>query len=381
MKIVIVGAGEVGFHVASHLALENKDVVVIDKNPDALRYVSNNIDVQVINGPGSSPLILKEAGIKEAEVLLAVTDSDEINLAACLVANIVAPSTKKLARIRDADYDEYHEALREQAPYIDTIINPEIEVVKKIFRLMNVPGAVEVNDFADGRVVFIGLYIDGFAKLSGVRLSDIYAKTGKQSPLIAAVVRDEELIIPRGKHKLKAGDLIYFISEKEKLVEAKPRKGFFVRLFTVKEMVNIFELREVLEGLAARRAAICITDKQVNKLNRFFKQFSSPIDHAQYKSYAGEDRHFHSYVTEIGSKEFLKSILQAYNIISFSYQMISSEGLVRPPDETIHEHRAMIDAICNRAYNDAETLMREHFTRTIALLKNEIGKRSIAVNH
>ncbi|MDH3723881.1 MAG: Trk system potassium transporter TrkA, partial [Desulfobacteraceae bacterium] len=81
-------------------------------------------------------------------------------------------------------------------------------------------GAVEVNDFADGRVVFIGIYLDEFAKLSGVRLSDIYAKTGKQSPLIAAVVRDEELIIPRGNHKLKAGDLIYFISEKEKLIES-----------------------------------------------------------------------------------------------------------------------------------------------------------------
>lgn len=168
--------------------------------------------------------------------------------------------------------------------------------------------------------------------------------------------------------------------EKEKLVEAKPRKGFFVRLFTVQEMVNIFELREVLEGLAARRAASCITDKQVNKLNRFFKQYSSPIDQSQYKSYAREDRQFHSYVTEIGSKEFLKSILQSYNIISFSYQVISTEGLVRPPDETIHEHRAMIEAICGRSFDDAETLMRQHFKRTIGFLKNEIGKRSFAVN-
>ncbi len=168
--------------------------------------------------------------------------------------------------------------------------------------------------------------------------------------------------------------------EKEKLVEAKPRKGFFVRLFTVQEMVSIFELREVLEGLAARRAAICITDNQINKLNRFFKQFSLPINHAQYKSYAREDRQFHSYVTEIGSKEFLKNILQSYNIISFSYQVISSEGLVRPPDETIHEHRAMIDAICSRSSDDAEMLMRQHFKRTIGFLKNEIGKRSVAVN-
>jgi len=220
LKVIIVGAGEVGFHIASHLARENKNVVVIDKDPAAIRRVSDNIDVQVVIGSGSSPVVLKEAGIKEAEILLAVTDSDDTNLGACMVSDLISPATKKLCRIRYADYDEYHEAFREHAPHIDTIINPEIEVVKKIFRLMSVPGAVEVGDFADGRLVFIGIYIDESAKLSGVRLSDIYAKTGKQSPLIAAVVRDEELIIPRGKHRLKAGDLIYFISEKEKLIES-----------------------------------------------------------------------------------------------------------------------------------------------------------------
>ena len=165
--------------------------------------------------------------------------------------------------------------------------------------------------------------------------------------------------------------------EKEKLVEAKPRRGFFVRLFTVQEMVSIFELREVLEGLAARRAAICITDNQIKKLNGFFKQFSLPIDVTQYKAYAREDRQFHSYVTDIGSKEFLKSILQTYNIISFSYQVISSEGLVRPPDETIHEHLALIDAICSRAPDDAEAFMRQHFIRTIRFLKKEIGNQAM----
>lgn len=169
--------------------------------------------------------------------------------------------------------------------------------------------------------------------------------------------------------------------EKEKLVEAKPRRGFFVRLFTVQEMIHIFELREVLEGLAARRAALCISDSQINKLKGFFKQFSPPIETSKYNAYAKDDRQFHRYVTEIGSKEFLKSILQTYNIISFSYQVISSEGLVRPPDETLHEHLAMIDAICSRAAEDAEALMRQHFIRTIRFLKNEVKTESIAVNH
>ena len=217
MKIIIVGAGEVGFHIASRLAVENKDVVVIDNNADAISRVSDNIDVQVINGSGSSPVVLEEAGIKEAEILLAVTNRDETNLVACLAANIISPSTKKLARIRDADYDTYHDTLRENPPHIDTIINPEIEVVKTIDRLMSVPGAVDIGEFADGRVKFVGINIDHTAQLAGVRLSDLSSRIGNRKLLIAAVVRNEELIIPGGNHKLMAGDLIYFISEKDKL--------------------------------------------------------------------------------------------------------------------------------------------------------------------
>lgn len=219
MKVVIVGAGEVGFHIASRLAIENKDVVVIDKDLDAIRRVSDIIDVQIVNGSGSSPVVLEEAGIKEADILLAVTNSDETNLVACLVANIISPATKKLARIRDADYDKYHDIFRDYAPHIDTVINPEIEVVKTIDRLMSVPGAVDVGEFADGRVKLIGIRLDNEARLAGIRLSDLPVVTGEQRPLIAAVVRDEELIIPRGEDRLMTGDIIYFISEEDKLLD------------------------------------------------------------------------------------------------------------------------------------------------------------------
>lgn len=220
MKIVIVGAGEVGYHIASHLAGEHKDVVVIDKNVEALRRVSENTDVQVVLGSGSSPVVLSEAGIKSAEILLAVTNKDETNLVACLMASMLSPSTKKLARIRNADYDEYHAHFQSHAPHIDTVINPEIEVVKTIDRLMQVPGAVDVGEFADGRIKFIGIYLDQTARLAGVRLSDLPAMLGEDRPLIAAVVREDELIIPRGNDRLLGGDLVYFISEEDKLYAA-----------------------------------------------------------------------------------------------------------------------------------------------------------------
>jgi len=219
LKIIIVGAGEVGFHIASHLALENKDVVVLDIDPDAIRRVSDHLDVQVVTGSGSSPVVLEEAGIQDAEIILAVTNSDETNLVACLVADIISPSTKKLARIRNADFDNYHEILREQAPHIDTIINPDIEVVKTIHRMMSVPGAVDIGEFADGRLKFVGVNLEGDSKLAGARLLDLPAIIGNARLLIAAVVRGDELIIPRGDYRLQSGDLVYFISEEDKLIE------------------------------------------------------------------------------------------------------------------------------------------------------------------
>ena len=219
MKIVIVGAGEVGFHIASHLAHENKDVVVIDSDADAIRRVSDSIDVQVLNGSGSSPVVLEEAGVKAADILLAVTNSDETNLVACLVSNIISPTTKKLARVRHADFDEYHDTFRDYAPHIDTLINPEIEVVKTIDRLMSVPGAVDVGEFADGRIKLVGVNIEKGNPLDGVRLSELPIRKGEQRLLIAAVIREEELIIPSGKDRLKAGDLVYFISEEDQLME------------------------------------------------------------------------------------------------------------------------------------------------------------------
>lgn len=218
MKVVIVGAGEVGYHIASRLSLENKEVVVVDKDGDAIRRVAENMDVQTITGSGSSPSVLEDAGIRQAEILLAVTNQDETNLVACLMADMLSPGTKKLARIRGADFDPYHETFRQQAPHIDTVINPEIEVVKTIERLMRVPGAVDVGAFAGGRINFVGVYLDKNAHLAGARLVDLPGMIDQQRLLIAAILRDEEVIIPTGRDKLLPGDLIYFISEESRLL-------------------------------------------------------------------------------------------------------------------------------------------------------------------
>ena len=220
LKVIIIGAGEVGFHIASHLSRENKDVIVVDRNPEALRRVSDNLDVQVLQGSGSSPVVLGEAGIGSAEIMLAVTNSDEANLVACLAANIISPSTKKLARLRNADYDDYHEIFREKAPHIDTVINPDIEVVKTIYRMMKVPGAVDVGEFADGRIMFVGIRLEEHSPLNGIKLIDLPAKLKGVRPMITAIMRDGGADHPpAARTALKAGDLVYYITASEQLQE------------------------------------------------------------------------------------------------------------------------------------------------------------------
>jgi trk system potassium uptake protein len=217
LKVVIVGAGQVGYHIAGRLAFENKSVVVLDTNPESLKRIAEHIDVQTIIGSGSSPVMLEAAGIREAEIILAVTDSDEVNLVACLMADILSPTTKKLARLRGADLDGYYQALKAQAPHIDTVINPEIEVVRTIEQLMSVPGAVDVGEFEGGRIKFVGVYLDPDSRLAGVKLQDLPRVIESNRPLIAAVVREDKMIIPKGNNHLRPGDLIYFISDERNL--------------------------------------------------------------------------------------------------------------------------------------------------------------------
>jgi len=186
-------------------------------------------------------------------------------------------------------------------------------------------------------------------------------------------IRQEKLAQDLGISRTPLVAALKFL-EHEKLVESQPRRGFFVRFFKKQEMVSIFELREVLEGLAARRAAGNITDDQIDKLQGFFLPFKSSSEIKDYRRYSKEDRLFHNFVIQIGAKEFLRSILETYNIISFSYQVISSEGLVRSPNETLGEHLAVIEAICDRDPEAAETLMRSHFKKSAASLMQDIAK-------
>ncbi len=210
MRVIIVGAGEVGFNVARRLSGENKDVVVIDKSSKALTRVAETLDVQTILGSGSSPDILEQAGVLDADIFLAVTDKDEINLISTFMANRISPDIIKLARIRNEDYTKHPEMFTEGDLRIDTLINPDEEVVESILRVMSVPGAVEINDFVGGKVRLIGVKLPKESPLVGVTLMNIKEHLVGVDVVIAALVREDRLIIPGGLDTIEEGDIVYF---------------------------------------------------------------------------------------------------------------------------------------------------------------------------
>ncbi|QGY41237.1 Trk system potassium transporter TrkA [Pseudodesulfovibrio cashew] len=226
MRIIIIGAGEVGYHIARRLAVENKEVVVIDKSAEALRKLAEASDVQTITGSGSSPEILEQAGVEEADILLAVTDSDEINLISCFFANMLNREMTKLARVRSEMYTDYRHLLMDEGAGITKVINPDEEVVNSVLRLMSVPGAVEINEFAGGKIRLIGINLPDGSPLVGTRLIDLRGKIGDDVGIvIAALVRNGELIIPSGLDEIRQGDVIYFVCDIRDQEEIVSRLG------------------------------------------------------------------------------------------------------------------------------------------------------------
>jgi len=226
MKTLIVGAGEVGFHIAQKLSEEGQDVVLIDKDPEKIQRINENLDVQGILGSGTSPDLLTRSGIREARMLVAATDSDEVNLIACLLARHLNPPILKIARLRNREYVRMPELLDQEMLGIDQVINPESVMVETIRNLLSVPGASDVIDFVEGRVKLIGITIQSGSPHANRQFLSFHEMQGKI--LVGAVVRGNQVIIPRGEDVILGGDLLYVVARTDDL-------GHVLRAFNVKD--------------------------------------------------------------------------------------------------------------------------------------------------
>lgn len=216
MKTIIVGAGQVGFEIAARLAAEGHDVVVVERDAEALARTTEALDVQGLRGHGARPAVLEEAGITECGMLLAVTDSDEVNIVACINAAIWGPpGLVKVARIRDPGYLNERFLHDERVP-LDIAINPERIAADKILRLLRYRAVTEVVDFADGRVLLLGLPIRATSPLAGMRFVDLADRFPGTNLLIGAIHRGATVLIPRGSDVILPGDTAYLITEAER---------------------------------------------------------------------------------------------------------------------------------------------------------------------
>lgn len=215
MKIIIIGAGEVGFNIAQKLSEEGQDVILIDKDPEKVRRITEELDVGALLGSGTSPKVLTEAGLKEADLLIAATNSDETNIIACLLAQNMNQLMHKVARIRNEEYLEHRQIFNPKVLGIDHIINPQSAMVENILSLMEVPGAVEVIDFVGGKVKLIAFSITHDSPLAGQRLRSLTKNETKI--LIGAIVREDRVIVPRGEDTIEPDDLIYVVTSQEQV--------------------------------------------------------------------------------------------------------------------------------------------------------------------
>ncbi len=212
MRTIIIGAGEVGYHIAKKLSDEKKDVVLIDKNPAKIRRISEDLDIQALLGSGTSPRMLRQAGIEEAELLCAATDSDEVNLIACLLARSLNRHMVKIARVRNQEYLREKSLFSQDLLGVDLIINTQDMMVKTILSLMEVPGASEVIDFLDGEMKLIGFLITEDSPLAGKRLGG--PMIAKENLLVVAIVRGHKILIPSGEDTIEPLDIIYTVVKK-----------------------------------------------------------------------------------------------------------------------------------------------------------------------
>jgi trk system potassium uptake protein len=214
MKIIILGAGQVGGTLAVNLASESNDITVVDTNPALLEDLRDRIDIGVVTGSASHPDVLINAGIEDADMLVAVTSNDEINMIACQVAHSLFRTPTKIARVRSQAYLSQGNLFSNDVIPIDVLISPERLVSDYIFRLIEHPGALQVLDFAEGRVQLVAVRAYYGGPLVGQELRYLRQHMPSVDTRVAAIYRRGKAMMPEGSSIIEADDEVFFIAAK-----------------------------------------------------------------------------------------------------------------------------------------------------------------------
>ena len=219
MKILILGAGQVGRTAAQHLSREEaNEVTVVDTNDEALRDLQERLEVRTVAGNAAHPTVLEAAGAAEADVMVALTSSDEVNMMACEVAFALFRTPTKIARIRAAEYTDRTELFGADALSVDVFISPERLVTEYVERLIHHPGTLQVLDFADGRVRLVGVRVRRGGPLVGHPLRELPTHLPKMEARVVAIYRDGRSVAPEGDTVVEEDDEVYFLAARDDIL-------------------------------------------------------------------------------------------------------------------------------------------------------------------
>lgn len=216
MKILIVGAGQVGFFLCERLANEGHEVTLIDRDENHLRNAQDRLNVLGISGNGASAEILEQADIKRTDIFIAVTNMDEVNILACLLAREYDVKTR-IARVKSIEYRSHGAILSKEKLGIDLLINPDDEVADEMVKISCRSGAFDVAEFVEGKIQFLGYRIDSESPLCGMTLRELGELRGMYQFVVTAITRGETTIIPRGEDHIENGDRIFLFAHKKDL--------------------------------------------------------------------------------------------------------------------------------------------------------------------
>lgn len=216
MRILIVGAGVVGFQLSEELSKEGHDVSIIDSDPAKIKKITEKLDVLAFLGNACQPSILIKAGIETSEMVIAASNVDEINIMVCTIANKFNVK-KKIARIRNLEYTGNSRILDLKELFVDTAINPDQVIIDFIGKIMETPGTMNVAEFAGGKILLRGFDVSEDAPIVGKKLSELTSLYSLDSFLITGISRNGEMLIPKGEDHVQAGDHIYILVARDLL--------------------------------------------------------------------------------------------------------------------------------------------------------------------
>jgi trk system potassium uptake protein TrkA len=252
MRVLIAGGGQVGAAIAGRLVREGNEVVVVEPDPNRCAHLEAALDAQIVEGNAARVLTLKRAGIRDAEMLIAVTDDDEANILACLIAQVESKARIKVARVRTHEVEQWRRVTAEAGLGIDLIIHPESEIAERIMRVVRIPGVSDILDFAGGQVRLFGMTVTPGRFLVDKSLEELREAGPPKSSLVAMIFRGQQVIIPRGAERLREGDHVYTIGTRDNQAELlrfmglEPREAL-QRVFVVGGKQIGITVAEVLE--------------------------------------------------------------------------------------------------------------------------------------